>query len=49
VLWGLAAYGEAGVKTVLEMLQGETARTMALCGKRNLAALDRSLVRIDRY
>jgi 4-hydroxymandelate oxidase len=49
VLWGLAAYGEAGVKTVLEMLQGETARTMALCGKPNLAALDRSLVRIDRY
>jgi len=49
VLWGLAAYGEAGVRTVLEMLQGETARTMALCGKPNLAALDRRLVRIDRY
>lgn len=48
VLWGLAAYGEAGVRTVLEMLQGETARTMALCGKPNLAALDRSLVRMDR-
>lgn len=49
VLWGLAAYGEAGVRTVLEMLQGETARTMALCGKPNLATLDRSLVRMDRY
>jgi isopentenyl diphosphate isomerase/L-lactate dehydrogenase-like FMN-dependent dehydrogenase len=49
VLWGLAAYGEAGVKTVLEMLQAETARTMALCGKPNLAALDRSLVRFDRH
>jgi 4-hydroxymandelate oxidase len=47
-LWGLAAYGEEGVRTVLEMLQGETARTMALCGKRTLADLDRSLVRIDR-
>jgi 4-hydroxymandelate oxidase len=47
VLWGLAAYGEEGVKTVLEMLQGETARNMALCGKRTLADLDRSLVRID--
>jgi 4-hydroxymandelate oxidase len=48
LLWGLAAYGEAGVRTVLEMLQGETARTMALCGKPNLAALDRGLVRMDR-
>jgi 4-hydroxymandelate oxidase len=48
LLWGLAAYGEEGVKTVLEMLQGETARTMALCGKKTLAELDRSLVRIDR-
>jgi isopentenyl diphosphate isomerase/L-lactate dehydrogenase-like FMN-dependent dehydrogenase len=49
VLWGLAAYGEEGVRTVLEMLQGETARNMALCGKRTLKDLDRSLVRIDRY
>jgi isopentenyl diphosphate isomerase/L-lactate dehydrogenase-like FMN-dependent dehydrogenase len=48
VLWGLAAYGEEGAKTVLEMLQGETARNMALCGKRTLAELDRTLVRIDR-
>jgi 4-hydroxymandelate oxidase len=49
VLWGLAAYGETGVRTVLELLQNETARNMALCGKRTLAELDRSLVRIDRY
>jgi 4-hydroxymandelate oxidase len=49
VLWGLAAYGENGVRTVIEMLQGETARTMALCGKPKLAALDRSLVQVDRY
>ncbi len=48
VLWGLAAYGAEGVQTVLEMLQSESARTMGLCGKPNLAALDRSLVRIDR-
>jgi 4-hydroxymandelate oxidase len=48
ILWGLAAYGEDGVRTVLEMLQGETARTMALCGKRTLAGLDRSLLRIDQ-
>jgi isopentenyl diphosphate isomerase/L-lactate dehydrogenase-like FMN-dependent dehydrogenase len=48
VLWGLVAYGQEGVSTVLDMLQRETARTMALCGKRTLGDLDRSLVRIDR-
>lgn len=48
ILWGLAAYGETGVRTVLELLQAETARTMALCGKRTVAELDPSLVRIDR-
>jgi 4-hydroxymandelate oxidase len=46
VLWGLAAYGADGVRTVLEMLQSETARDMALCGKPNLASIDRSLVRM---
>jgi isopentenyl diphosphate isomerase/L-lactate dehydrogenase-like FMN-dependent dehydrogenase len=48
VLWGLAAYGAEGVQTVLEMLQTESARTMGLCGKPNLAALDRTLIRLDR-
>jgi 4-hydroxymandelate oxidase len=48
VLWGLAAHGAEGVQTVLEMLQSETARDMALCGKPNLAAIDRSLVKIHR-
>jgi isopentenyl diphosphate isomerase/L-lactate dehydrogenase-like FMN-dependent dehydrogenase len=48
VLWGLAAYGADGVQIVLEMLQSESARTMGLCGKPNLAAIDRSLVRLDR-
>jgi isopentenyl diphosphate isomerase/L-lactate dehydrogenase-like FMN-dependent dehydrogenase len=47
-LWGLAAYGAEGVQTVLEMLQSETARDMALCGKPNLAAIDRGLVRIHQ-
>jgi len=49
VLWGLASYGDEGVQTVLEMLQTESARTMGLCGKPNLAALDRTLVRLDRF
>ena len=46
VLWGLTAYGAEGVQTVMEMLQSETARDMALCGKRNLAAIDRTLVKV---
>ena len=45
-LWALAAYGAEGVQTVMEMLQNETARTMALCGRINLAAIDRAVVRI---
>ncbi len=47
-LWGLGAYGEAGVRKVLELLETELALAMGLCGKANLAAVDKSLVRIDR-
>ena len=46
VMWGLAAYGATGVQGVLEMLQTELARYMAMCGKPNLAALDRSVVKV---
>jgi 4-hydroxymandelate oxidase len=48
VMWGLAAYGADGVQGVLEMLQTELARYMAMCGKSNLAMLDRSLLRVHR-
>ena len=48
VLWGLAAYGSDGVRTVLQMLQSETGRTMGLCGKPTIADLDRNLVRTVR-
>jgi len=44
-LWGLGAYGEAGRKRVLEMLRSELALAMGLCGKPNLAAIDRKLLR----
>jgi 4-hydroxymandelate oxidase len=47
-LWGLAAYGGPGVESVMQMLQSEAARTMGLCGKPNLAALDRNAIRIHR-
>ena len=45
-MWGLAAYGADGVQGVIEMLQTELARYMAMCGKPNVAALDRTLLKI---
>jgi isopentenyl diphosphate isomerase/L-lactate dehydrogenase-like FMN-dependent dehydrogenase len=45
-LWALAAYGAAGVQAMLEMLQTELARDMAMCGRPNLKSLDPSLVKI---
>jgi 4-hydroxymandelate oxidase len=45
-LWALAAYGSPGVQTMLEMLQTELARDMAMCGRPNLKSLDPSLVKI---
>jgi isopentenyl diphosphate isomerase/L-lactate dehydrogenase-like FMN-dependent dehydrogenase len=41
-LYGLAASGEAGVERVLEILEEEMSRTMALLGCRDLASLDAS-------
>ena len=46
--WGLAAYGAEGVQKVVELLQTEVARDMAMCGKINIKSLDRSVVRIHR-
>jgi isopentenyl diphosphate isomerase/L-lactate dehydrogenase-like FMN-dependent dehydrogenase len=45
-LWGLGAYGEPGVARVLQLLRTELALAMGLCGKANLAAVDRSLLRM---
>lgn len=47
-LWGLGAYGQAGVVRVLELLQTELALAMGLSGRPNLASIDRSLVEIRR-
>jgi len=49
ILWGLASYGAEGVEKVLRLLQMELALAMGLSGKRNLQAIDRSLVKIDRW
>ncbi|MBK9167223.1 MAG: alpha-hydroxy-acid oxidizing protein [Bryobacterales bacterium] len=45
-LWGLGAYGEPGVKRVLELLRTELALAMGLCGRRNLKSIDRSVLRM---
>jgi len=46
-LWGLGAFGAAGVQRVLELMRNELALAMALSGRPSIAAIDRSLVRID--
>jgi isopentenyl diphosphate isomerase/L-lactate dehydrogenase-like FMN-dependent dehydrogenase len=46
VMWGLAAYGQAGVQSVIEMAQTELGRYMGMCGKSNLKMLDRTLVKV---
>jgi 4-hydroxymandelate oxidase len=46
VIWGLSAYGDAGVQAVVEMLQTELGRYMGMCGKSNLKALGRDLVKV---
>jgi isopentenyl diphosphate isomerase/L-lactate dehydrogenase-like FMN-dependent dehydrogenase len=45
-LYGLAAFGQRGVERVIELLRTELALDMGLSGVPNLAAIDRSLVRI---
>ena len=43
-LWGLGAFGQAGVERVLEILQAELKLVMGNCGTQNVAAIDRSYV-----
>jgi 4-hydroxymandelate oxidase len=44
--WGLAAYGAPGVESVFTMLMTELAKVMSACGKVNVAALDRTAVKV---
>ena len=44
-LYGLAAAGEAGVRHCIDILAHELHMTMALCGARSIAELDRGLIR----
>jgi 4-hydroxymandelate oxidase len=45
--WGLGAYGAPGVQRILEILQAELVQGMAYTGRPALAALDRTVVRVD--
>ncbi|MGH8980032.1 MAG: alpha-hydroxy acid oxidase [Acidimicrobiales bacterium] len=44
-LYGLAAAGESGVRHCVDLLIEELRMTMALCGVRSIAELDRTLIR----
>jgi isopentenyl diphosphate isomerase/L-lactate dehydrogenase-like FMN-dependent dehydrogenase len=47
-VWGLTAYGASGVQSVLELIQSEFARDMAMCGKVTVQSVDRTVVRIHK-
>lgn len=44
--WGLAAFGAVGVQRVMELIAAEFTVAMALAGAPNLAAINRSMVRL---
>ncbi len=47
-IYGLGAMGEKGVTTALELLHRELDMTMALCGRRNVANLDRDILLVPK-
>ena len=48
VLWGLAAYGPAGVQKVLELVQTELAMAMGLSGIPTIPGINLNLVKVHR-
>ena len=44
VQWGLATGGEEGILRMLELIAGEFASAMGLCGARNVGEISRSMV-----
>jgi 4-hydroxymandelate oxidase len=44
--WGLGTYGPEGAQQILEMLQTEVARDMAMCGKLTMKDIDRTVVKL---
>jgi 4-hydroxymandelate oxidase len=47
-MWGLAAYGADGVQGIVELLQTELARYMAMSGRSQVEMLDRTMLRLHR-
>lgn len=47
-LWGLAYDGSRGVKMVLDVLERELSRTMALSGARNLQEIEKGMLGVER-
>ena len=47
-VYGLGAMGERGVTTALELIHRELDTTMALCGRRDVRDLDRSVLLVPR-
>ncbi len=43
-LWGLGAFGQAGVERVIEILRGELVRVMQQCGTRSIGEIGRGAV-----
>jgi isopentenyl diphosphate isomerase/L-lactate dehydrogenase-like FMN-dependent dehydrogenase len=43
-LWGLGAFGQAGVDRVIEILQGELQLAMGNCGTRTVADINRAYI-----
>ena len=43
-LYGLSAGGKAGVTRVIEIIRRELDVTMALCGRRDIRTIDRSIL-----
>ena len=47
VLYGLGAFGEAGVTRCLEIIRNELDVSMALCGRARIQDVDRSILLPD--
>lgn len=43
-LWGLSAFGQAGVERVLDILNGELQLAMRQCGRTSIAKIDRTTI-----
>ena len=49
MVYGLGAYGEAGVTRALQMIHKELDVTMAFCGHTNIHTVDRSILLPGTY